>query len=140
MPKITAASVALTALVFLALTGCTGAVESAPDEPQDTATTSVEETVAPLVAESPKPTTVDNAESAFLEYVRANLLPQTQIPDATDAQLIAAGQESCVRRAAGESTDGMVVVEGEQPYENGYYYDSIPIITGAFMYLCPPTE
>lgn len=93
------------------------------------------EASAPLVAEAPAAPEADDA--AYLEYVRENLLPETQIPNATDEQLLAAGNDACTRIAGGEDAAGMVVVEGEQPWENGYYYDSIAIIGGATQFICP---
>lgn len=126
------AAAALVAL--LALTGCAGAPD-AESEQRSTATES--ETSAPLVAETPEAEAEDDAEVAFLAYVRENLPTPTSIPDATDEQLLAAGEDACARLTTGEPADGMVVVEGEQPWENGTYYDSATIVTGASINLCP---
>lgn len=135
MPKVTAATLAVTALMLITLTGCASAAGDAGDERTAPAAS---ESAAPLVAETPAPSDPggDDAEQAFLDYVRENLPTPTSIPDATDEQLLTAGEDACSRLAAGEPADGMVVVDGEQPWENGYYYDSSAIVGGASRYLC----
>lgn len=129
MPKRIAAALALLALT---LTGCTGTPDSAPSEPEAV----VVESPAPLVAEeSPA---VHSTDAAFLAYVRENLLPETQIPNATDEQLIAAGHDACDQLAAGTASEDVRVVDGEQAHEvTGFYYDSIAIRNGASRTFCP---
>ena len=132
------ASIAVLALAALLLTGCAGAADDADAEPDTIATVTQDvETPEPLVAETPDAASADDADAAFLAYVRENLPPKTTIANATDAQLLTAGGEACERLGAGEPSDQIVVVEGEQPWENGTYYDSATIITGARLSLCP---
>lgn len=128
--KKTAVTGALLGVLLLAGCAAPGGLTSEVAPP-----VALEETVAPLAAE--EPTAAEAGDAAYLAYVRENLPNPTSIPNATDEQLLAAGQEACDRIAAGESTEAMVVVEGEQPWENGTYYDSATIITGASVILCP---
>lgn len=125
------AAFAALVVAVLALTGCagttTGSVGVGTDKVGPAATD------APLTAESP--VSAPASDAVFLEEVRANLPAKTQIPNATDAQLLDAGQRACERLAAGEASDQISVVEGEQQ-QNGYYYDSAVIITAARATLC----
>lgn len=133
MPKRTAA---LGVLLVLALTGCAGAAETTADE--RTAPT-VTESAAPLEAETPAPD-VEQAnppDVTFLAYVRDNLLPDTQIPNATDEQLIEAGWNACAQLESGTKLEDVRVVEGETPYPNGIYYDTSAIMNGAIVAYCP---
>lgn len=130
MKKVTAV---VAIVLALTLTGCGAAETDAADE----RTASPEATVAPLAAETPEAVEASDAETAFLAYVRDNLPTPTSIPDATDEQLLVAGAEACERMAANEPTDAMSVIDGERPWDNGYYYDSAAIITGASINLCP---
>lgn len=126
----------LIAGIALVLTGCSAAPTPASTlNPVETVTetTEAEPTVEPLVAETTAPAT---GEEQFLTYVRENLPANTVIPDATDEQLLAAGEEACDRIAAGESTDDMTLIDGEQRPDGGYYRDSGNIITGARLHLC----
>ena len=130
--KIRIAAVALVAL--LALTGCAGTPSQ--EDAQVVATES--EPAAPLVAETPAADeSAASAEAAFLDYVRESLAANTTIPDATDDQLLAAGIEACDRLAAGETSDMISVIEGEQPNGLGYFEDSGWIVSGAGQFLCP---
>lgn len=133
MKKLGMVGVALAGVLLLAGCGEASGVADA-ETARESATV---ETAAPLVAETPPTSDVSNTDALYLSYVRDNLPPETQIPDATDEQLFAAGQEACTRLEAGEPMGGMVVVEGEEPWENGYYYDSSAIINGAIQYICP---
>lgn len=127
---------ALTVLLALTLSGCAGGPESAPSEPVEVAE-SAAETVAPLVAEEPDQLTSEDAsDEQFLAYVRDNLLPETQVPNATDEQLIAAGRDACEQLESGVAYEDVRVVEGEQPHSNGNYYDSSAIMNGAVSYYC----
>jgi len=126
------AAVALVAL--LALTGCAGN-GSQGDAP---VVSTESETAAPLTAESPtgEPQESD-AESAFLAMVGESLPENTIIPDATDEQLLAAGMEACERLRAGETSDTITLIEGEQKNGADIYADSGAIITSARLTLCP---
>lgn len=136
-------SIAATVLVALTLTGCAGPGDDAGDERVAPASASEEasETPVPLEAEEPGSATDDEAQSAFLEFVRGRLETfPSQIPDATDAQLFAAAVDACERIRSGESVEKMSVIDGEEPSEvGGYFYDSNAIIAGAQMHLCPDT-
>lgn len=121
------AAVALVAL--LALTGCAG-----PAEPE---TASESETAAPLEAKTPTAGTEGDAESSFLAMVGESLPEDTSIPDATDEQLLAAGMEACERLRAGETSDTISLIEGEQKNGADIYADSGAIITSARLTLCP---
>lgn len=131
--------VAAGAAALLLLTGCTSTVTSETVEvtPGASGTYSDGDTtveVQPLTAESPAAT---DGEAAFLDAVRANLRPNNVIPNATDEQLLTAGQEACERRAAGEASDTISVIDGEEPNVGGYYVDSGVIITAARATICP---
>lgn len=138
MPKVTA--VVLAALVALALAGCAGPSETAGDErtaPATTESPAPAATAIPLSAEEP-PTQADSADAAFLTYVRGALLPETQIPNATDAQLIDAGHEACRQLEAGTPLENVRVVEGETAHPStGAFYDSSAIMGGAILSYCP---
>jgi hypothetical protein len=68
--------------------------------------------------------------------VRANLRPDNVIPNATDAQLLDAGEKACAAIAAGEDTLTLSVIDGEQPNGAGSYDDSATIVTAARASLC----
>lgn len=122
------AAVALVAL--LALTGCAGTTsEDAPIAATEG------ETAEPLTAEMPA-ASEDSVEQSFLDYVRESLAANTTIPDATDDQLLSAGAEACDRLAAGETSDTISVIDGEQPNGIGYFEDSGWIVSGARQFLC----
>ncbi len=130
------ATAALALLAALTLTGCAEAASNAAENRSSTPTT---ETAAPLVAETAEAEepTVTDVEATFLDAVRATLPAETQIPDATDEQLLAAGVQACERLAAGESSDAMSLIEGETPNGLGYFTDSGMIITAARQTICP---
>lgn len=94
------------------------------------------ETPAPLTAETPS-AEVSDADAGFLDYVRSELLPTTQIADASDEQLIAAGHEGCEQIRAGVPLEEIRLVEGEVPTSAGYYMDSSAIFNGALYNYCP---
>lgn len=130
---------ALSLAMLLLLTGCASAAESAPDEvgsPQQASSTP-EESPEPLAAESAAPAATD-ADAAFLAYVRDTLLPETQIPNATDEQLIEAGHEACAQLESGTPLESVRVVEGETAHPStGAFYDSSAIMGGAILNYCP---
>lgn len=132
MPKITATTLAATALLIVGLTGCSGATDPAPAEPVTST-----ETAAPLVAETPDAEPVaDTPEGVFLAELRDVLKDDTQIPDATDEQLVAAGQDACQQLAEGKGVKDVRVIEGEQPNAAGWYADSGKIASVAERFLC----
>lgn len=123
--------VAATAAVLLLLTGCSGmqsqenvAVNTAPSE-----------TSAPLTAETPTATAA-TGDAAFLDEVRANLRPDNVIPDATDAQLLEAGERACEVIATTANTNEVSLIDGEPTNGLGYYSDSAVIISAARTTLC----
>lgn len=141
----------------LLLTACAGDTQpaetptsAAPVVETETASTAPvdDETVPPLVAEvetddeqSPEPET---PEEAFLITVRDWLDPETtQIPNATDEQLLEAGREAC-EQLASENEDGspvslfdVRVIEGEVERDQGGYIDSLQVAAAAQQELCP---
>lgn len=132
---------AIAAVVLLTLTGCAESANSAADKPSSPMTTepvAPSETPEPLVAETPS---AQQTDAAFLSFVRGRLATfPSQIPDATDEQLLDAAAIACERLQDGESVEKMSVIEGEQPSEvGGYFYDSNAIIAGAQMHLCADT-
>lgn len=137
MKKVTAA---LAVLLALTLTGCASATGNAAEErtaPVATETVTPEETPAPLVAEEPAPE-ASGPDAKFLEYVRGAILPETQIGNATDQQLIDAGHEACRQLEAGTALEDVRVVEGETAHPStGAYYDTSAIMSGAILNYCP---
>ncbi|MDQ1206213.1 hypothetical protein [Microbacterium sp. SORGH_AS_0862] len=123
-PLLAAAGIA----AVLLLAGC-----SAPQT--DTADTNrvSESTTAPLTAETPD---VDSGEAAYLTAVRAALRPDNVIPNATDEQLLAAGEKACEAIAKGKDTSALSVIDGEPDNGYGAYLDSGAIITAAATTLC----
>lgn len=122
------------AATVLLLTGCA----AGPDAPASTTADTASATTAPLVAETPATPDVDDADAAFLEQVRENLPVKTVIPNATDAQLLAAGREACQRTEAGEAGEEISVIEGEELAASGYYLSSLVIVQAARKTLCIP--
>jgi hypothetical protein len=142
-----AAAIALTML----MTGCAAARIVLENVQQDssaaqsaeasTPTPEATESDAPLIAGSPAPpVAAENAEDAFLIEVRSRLAKiRSQIPDATDEQLLDSAHEACERIEGGESSAEMSLIEGETQ-TGGYFMDSGAIITSARLTMCPPTE
>lgn len=129
--------VAAGAVALLLLTGCTSTVtsETVKVTPGASGTFSDGDTtveVQPLTAESPA---AADGEAAFLDAVRANLRPDNVIPNATDEQLLDAGHEACERLAAGEPSDTISLIDGEQTTA-GYFRDSVQIVQAAATNLC----
>lgn len=108
----------------------------APDETPGPAPT---ESTEPLVAEDETETLIsDDVEAAYLLDIRARLARiESQIPNATDEQLIAVGYTACELIAAGESGEDTSLIEGETRSIHGYFADSGAILTAAAMSLCP---
>jgi hypothetical protein len=138
MPKVTAA--VLAALVVVALTGCAGSAPGAGDEraaPAATESATPVESAVPLSAEAAAPE-ISDADTVFLAYVRKTLLPDTQIPNATDQQLIDAGHEACRQLETGVALEDVRVVEGETAHPStGAFYDTSAILSGAILSYCP---
>lgn len=133
MKKPLTAVLALT--IGLALAGCAGT----PQEPAgDTSkpAASPTETTAPLVAETPTPD-ASSPEAQFLTLVRAGMQPDTIIPDATDEQLLEAGNSACEQMRAGTPATEIRLIDGEQPNGLGTYVDSQNIASSAHTAMCP---
>jgi hypothetical protein len=131
VPKITAAAAAL--LLVLVLAGCgdngaTGGTSSEQSKP-----TSQE------ASETPAAEDLTAEDEQFLSIVRGELLPDSGIADATDADLIAAGHDGCEQVEAGVPLEEIRLVEGEEPSSTGYYMDSSAIFFGAQQVYCPET-
>lgn len=123
---------------LLLLTGCTSTVttESVTVTPSASGTYNdggVAVEVQPLTAETPEPS---DADATYLEAVRANLRPDNVIPNATDEQLLTAGEAACEKIATTENTNTISVIEGEQPNGLGSYPDSNVIVSAARASLC----
>lgn len=132
--KRTALAVAA-ATVLLLLAGCTSTPASEPAPVASSSAAPAENATAePLAAQTPE-ATEDTAEATFVADVRAKLRPDNVIPDATDAQLIAAGEKACEQIASGTPTDQISVIEGEE-LTAGYYRDSVQIVQAAATTIC----
>ncbi|QNA93269.1 MULTISPECIES: DUF732 domain-containing protein [unclassified Microbacterium] len=127
----------VSAVLLLSLTGCAGAPGGSSDAAPEPS-----QSDAPLAAETPtqapsESSTASEADEKFLAYVREELLAETQIPDATDEQLIAAGHEACEQLESGVAMEDVRVVEGEDPHPTtGVYYDSVAIRGAAQKTYC----
>lgn len=138
MPKITGGITAAIVAVLL-LTGCAGTAEPAATGTAGIGTEKAGPTAtdAPLVAETPAATTdPDDREALFLAQVREELPANTQIPNATDQQLLDAGNLACEKRAEGADPSTLSVIEGERDNGYGAYLDSGAIVSAAGRYLC----
>lgn len=129
---------AVVALV-VALTSCSNSTDTTAPSTEPVGFANVETdttpTPEPLVAETP--TVNDPNEELFVSETRGRLTSATQIPNATDQQLIDAGWAACEWIASGQSTDDMTVIEGETRLtEADYYQDSQAIAVAAVMHLC----
>lgn len=60
----------------------------------------------------------------------------TQIPNATDDQLLEAGVAACAQLAEGKMVDQVRVIDGETANEIGYFVDSMSIAVAAEGRLC----
>lgn len=139
MPKVTAATVAVTALLLIALTGCADGADSVSDEstaPSASDSVTPDETAAPLVAGAPQEVDDAQVEAEFIEAVRDRLSKiQSQIPDATDEQLLSAARKAC-DVMNDTNNEELSLIEGETK-TNGYYMDSDAIKIAARLTLCP---
>lgn len=149
MPKITAAVAAL--LLVLALAGCGDDDTTASDNAARGFAAS-EATGAPSDTPTPAPTATLTAEDdGFLAYVRsgqedlAGWGVDSRLPMLTDAEVIAAGHDACEQIRSGVKYEDLRLVEGEEPFTNGGYYDSSTLFNGALLNYCtdllpPPSE
>jgi hypothetical protein len=124
---------AATAAVLLLLAGCTATNETASTDTGSSAAPAASE--APLVAQTPT-ATADGGETAFLAEVRAKLRPDNVIPNATDEQLLAAGEKACEVIATTANTNTVSLIDGEPANGAGYYTDSSVIFIAARGTLC----
>lgn len=130
--QLIAATIAATAALLLA--GCTASVEMTEEsvtvapQPEETELIAETSTEAPAATEGP--------EDAFLAGVRDGLRDDTQIPGATDGQLLAAGADACAQMAAGAALETITVIDGETPDAAGYFVDSMIIAGNADGTLC----
>lgn len=130
---------AITAVALLTLTGC---AESAGNATADrtvatSATAAPSETPEPLIAETPEASPQDGLDEQFIAWVREHLRPDNIVPNATDEQLLTAGQDGCSQIRDDVAPDDLTVIAGEERDGGGYFRDSSVIITGARMFLCP---
>jgi len=134
--------IAAGAVAMLLLTGCTAGAQVASNGTGSSGETAASS--APLTAETPS-TAVSEApstpEAAFLAAVheaRAGkiLSAKTQIPNATDAQLIDAGRAACKLLAEGQALETISVIDGETPDSAGYFIDSSAIARSAAKTIC----
>lgn len=136
--------IAAGAVAMLLLTGCTAAQEPATSD-ATVSTDAVAGAAAPLAAETPDadssedPSTPEAAFLAAVHEARAGkiLSTKTQIPNATDAQLLDAGRTACVLLADGQTLETITVIDGETPDSAGYFIDSSAIARAAAKSLCP---
>lgn len=139
MPKITAATVAVTAFLLAALTGCADGAGKGADEtssPSAIETAMPEEPEAPLAAGAPQKVEAAQVEAEFIEVVRDRLSKiQSQIPDATDEQLVSAAWKAC-EQMNNTNNEELSLIEGETK-TSGYYMDSDAIKIAARLTLCP---
>lgn len=131
------------AVLTLCLAGCTDSLDAAGNTAasgdstvQQSTEDALVETPEPLVAD---PSGLDDVDQRFLDYVRSELLPETQIRDASDESLIDAGHRACEQVLSGVALEDVRVVEGETPAVSGYYMDSLTIRNGAQVAYCPAT-
>lgn len=117
------------------------------DDPQPTPSASAvgevvaEETAAPLPAASASAADETGAggdEAAYLDAVREALYrwPGTQIPDASDEELLTAASAACDQIGEGATTDDVRVIDGETENTLGIYQDSAIIGEAAIVYVC----
>lgn len=138
MPKVTAAIAAL--LLAFTLTGCgddTTPAESSEARGFANAAPADEVTATPTPA-----ATLSAEDEAFLAYVRsgqddlAGWGVDSRLPDLTDAELIAAGHDACKQIGDGVKYEDLRLIEGEEPFTNGGYYDSSTVFNGALTNYC----
>lgn len=136
MPQRTTGLAATAVVLLLALTGCGGESTSGenpsapPAAPTDSATEAP--TAAPLQA-APEPTGVD---AVYLAEIRKRTDIAT-IVQATDTQLIDAGHAACDALAQNPDIAALRLIEGEQPRDDGRYFESMVIGTHAAIHMCP---
>lgn len=127
---------AATAALLLGLVGCSAAPEeTSTEEP----TTRAETLTAEPVEEKSEQGT---PEEAYLAAMRERLaedrppIEATQIPNATDEQLLEAAAAACEQLASGTVHDEVRVIEGEEPNQLGRHIDSSDIALYASEFIC----
>ncbi|WP_404474857.1 hypothetical protein [Microbacterium aerolatum] len=140
MPKVTAARIALTALIALTLTGCSGAAEEPASEPRSFAQSTPTDTEDAAVAETPTPAASTGASSAddagYLAEVDRRTRPGTILDQFSDTELIAMGHEGCEQIGAGVPLEDLRLVEGEQATEYGTWQDTSAVFNSALLNYC----
>lgn len=120
------------AFAVLALTGCaSGTTEEPAPKP-----TAQETAPAPLVAEETAPE-ASTPEAAYLELVRQYENRDKLFAEASDTDLIAAGEDACQQLSEGKDLRDVRVVQGEEPDTVGIYGSSSAIAGAAQDFLCP---
>ncbi len=61
----------------------------------------------------------------------------SQIPNATDVQLLSAADKACEQMATGADVFSVRVIDGETPDPGGYFGDSTLIASIAQQTICP---
>lgn len=125
------ASIALTALVLVALTGCAGTVETAPSEPVEVVESAPVETVAPDVTEEPTPTVepgpmtvtpppvpdidpVEEMQGEWWQFVGESMSNKGYgYPELVDARAL--GQYICDQARAGVAPEDIHAFDGLKP-------------------------
>jgi len=143
MPKVTG-GVTAAILAVLLLSGCAATTTTGNDtESTPAAAPTPTETVEPLVAEKPAETTYASKDEEFI----AKLMHEreiriggfdTQIPNATDEQLVAAAHDACDQLPDLDYDPAKAhVIEGETANSLGIYPDSALIAGIAMLVYCP---
>lgn len=130
---------AVSTVALLLLTGCSAPAQEANVEPAEPSAVSSTQSEAPLVAESPaspEAEAADSPEVAFLAQVREELGSDSSIPNATDGQLLKAGEDACAQIAGGKDFSQVSVIEGETADSGGYFLDSATIARVAQQTIC----
>jgi len=133
-------TITVSAVAALMLAGCSAAPveEIAPSAPptevvaESTPEATPEATPEPLAVDDD--TTAAGGDVMFLKETRERI---QHITNATDEQLIAAGQQACELYAEGQKRLEMQLIEGEKANDGGRYPDSIAIATWAAKAYCP---
>lgn len=131
---------AASAVALLVLVGCSASPAAEPSAAVRPSTVPTDSgSPAPLVAQTPEETAsaaASTPEGAFLSGVRDVLPADTLIPDATDAQLLAAGAAACEQMAAGTDFSQVSVIEGEKMNDLEVYPESALIAAVARKTIC----
>lgn len=131
---------ATAAAVALLLAGCTSSVTSetitvTPGASGTYSNGDATVVVEPLTAETPT-ASEGSDEAAFISEVREKLRRDNVIPNATDGQLVSAGEKACEAISNGENTITLSVIDGEKADASGFFPDSAVIISAARSTIC----